>query len=90
MRLAESLVEIPTPDGKISLPCMDWLNLDSFSPTFKWIVPGTSGPKAWSCEIEVSHMGKKPILYGQRWEKRGYPLRKHAYSNILKILPPKN
>ena len=24
---------------------------------------------AWSCEIEISHMGKKPISYRQRWEK---------------------
>ena len=23
----------------------------------------------WSCEVEVSHMGKKPISYRQRWEK---------------------
>ena len=39
--------------------------MDSFSPTLKWT---DSGP-AWSCEIEVSHMGKKPISYRQRWEK---------------------
>ena len=46
--------------------------MDSFSPTFKWIVPGTSGihgGRQWSYEIEVSHMGKKPISYRQRWEK---------------------
>ena len=33
----------------------------SFPPTFKWIV-------LRSCEIEVSHMGKKPISYRQRCE----------------------
>ena len=29
------------PEGEISLSCMDWLKTDSFSPTFKWIVPRT-------------------------------------------------
>ena len=43
--------------------------MDSFSPTFKWIVSRTSWPIKGSCEIEVSHMGKKPISYWQRWEK---------------------
>ena len=41
---------------------------DSFSPTFKRIVPRP----AWPCEIKVSHMGKKTISYKQRWEKRCY------------------
>ena len=43
--------------------------MDAFSPICKWIVPSTSGPITWSCAIEVSHMGKKPISYRQRWEK---------------------
>ena len=42
--------------------------MDSFSPTFKWVVPRNSGPKTWSCEIEASHMAKI-ISYRQRWEK---------------------
>ena len=54
-----------------------------FFPTFGEIVPRTSGLNGglqWSCEIEVSHMSKELIS----------SLQKHAYSNILKILPPKN
>ena len=46
--------------------------MDSFSPTFKWIGPRTSELNCglqWSCEIEVSHTGKKPISYRQRWDK---------------------
>ena len=53
----------------MSLSSMDWLLMDSFSPFYKMIVPKTSGPMKTSCEIEVSHMGKKPVSYGQRWEK---------------------
>ena len=53
------------PKGEISLSCMDWLMMDSFSPFL--------GP-AWSCEIEVSHIGKKPISYRQRWEKFLFPI----------------
>ena len=48
--------------------------MDYFSLTFKWIIPRTSrinGGLQWSCEIEVSHMGKKLISYRQRWEKFG-------------------
>ena len=26
-------------EGEISLSCMDWLMKDSFSSTFKWIIP---------------------------------------------------
>ena len=36
--------------------------VEYFSSTFKWIVPRTSGPKIWSCEREVSKMGKKAYL----------------------------
>ena len=54
---------------EILLSCRDWLKMDSFSPTYKWIVPRTSGSTSWSCEIEVSYMGKKPISFRQRWEK---------------------
>ena len=43
---------------EISLSCMGWLMMDSFSPSLNRIVPRTSTPKAWSCEIEVSHIGK--------------------------------
>ena len=32
--------------------------MDSFSPTFKWIVSRITGSTSWSCEIEVSDMGK--------------------------------
>ena len=32
--------------------------MDSFLPPFKCIVR-TSGSTLWSCEIEVSHIGKK-------------------------------
>ena len=55
-----------SPEGEISPSCMDWLIMDSFSSTFKWIVPSP----ALSCEMEVSHMSKKPISYRQRWEKK--------------------
>ena len=58
---------------EISLSCMDWLTMDSFSdilsglfsfsPALKWVVPR-------SCGIEDSHMIKKPILYRQRCEKK--------------------
>ena len=33
--------------------------MDFFLPPFKCIVPRTSGSTSWSCEIEVSHIGKK-------------------------------
>ena len=33
-RLAESLIEIPTPEGEINLSYMDWLMMNYFSPTF--------------------------------------------------------
>ena len=56
-RLAEYLVEIPTPRTRFPYPAKD-----SFSPIFFLLGP------AWSCETEVSHMGKKPISYRQRWE----------------------
>ena len=42
--------------------------MDSFSIPFKWIIPRTSKPITWSCEIEVTHMGKNSISYRQRWE----------------------
>ena len=59
-------VEIPAP--RVRFPYPAWISsMDSFSPTFKWIVPRTNGPEAWSYEIEVSHMGKKLISYGQWW-----------------------
>ena len=44
--------------GEVSLFSMDWRMMDSFSPTFKWIVSRTTGSTSWSYEIEVSHMGK--------------------------------
>ena len=31
---------ISYPEGEIFLSCMDWHRMDSFSPTFNWIVPG--------------------------------------------------
>ena len=52
---------------------MNWLMMDSFSHTYKWIAPKTNGLNGglqWSCETEVSHMGKKPISYRLRWEKK--------------------
>ena len=30
------------PEDEISLSYIDWLMMESFSPTFKWIVPRTS------------------------------------------------
>ena len=60
--------ECPCRTG--NLTCMNWLKMDSFSPTFKLIVPWTSGPKTRLCEIEVSHMNKRPISYRQKWEKK--------------------
>ena len=30
------------PEGEMSLACMEWLTMDSFCPTFKWIVPRAS------------------------------------------------
>ena len=65
-RLAESLFKFLPEDF---LSSMDWLMMDSFSPTFKWIVPSTSMSISWSCEIEVSHIGKKPFSYRKMWEK---------------------
>ena len=56
--------------GEISLSCMDWLMMDSFSPTFKWIVPWTSGSTSWSCEMECSHMGKNLSHIGKGGRKR--------------------
>ena len=58
------------PEGEISLFCMDWLMMDSFSPTFKWIVPRTSGSTSWSCEIEISHMGKSLPHTGKGGRKK--------------------
>ena len=80
MRLAESLVEIPTP--RVRFPNPAWiLKVDCVFPTFKWIVLFFSPPLSglflfapifkWivprSYEIEVSHMGKTLILYRQRY-----------------------
>ena len=38
--------------------------MDSFSPPLSGLFLGP----AWSCEIKVSHMDKKPISYRQRLE----------------------
>ena len=35
-------------EGEIFLSCMDWFMMDSFSPTYKWIVPRTSRSTSWS------------------------------------------
>ena len=46
--------------------------IDSFSPTFKWIVPsisGLNGGLQCSCEIEASYMGKKPTHMGKGGRK---------------------
>ena len=59
-----------SPERKVFQPGtkLAWI---LFFPNFKWIIPWTSGLNGglpWSCEIEVSHMGKN-ISYRQRCEK---------------------
>ena len=46
---------------------MAWLNMDSFSPTFKWIVSRSSDPKT---VMWVRGFSKR-LSYRQRWEKEG-------------------
>ena len=61
--------------------------MDSFSPTFNRLFLGP----VWPCEIEVSHMGKKPVLYRQRWEKKMfYILRAKAVVVFLIFYSPFN
>ena len=83
MRLAKPLVEIPTM--RVTFPYPAWTGpwwilflpplsgLFSFSPTFKWIVPR-------SCEIDVSHMGKRPISYRHQCEKMEILIRWHKFA----------
>ena len=55
----------PTPRVRVLYPVWtgSWWVL--FLPPLSGLFLGP----AWSCEMEVSHMGKKPISYRQRWEK---------------------
>ena len=64
--LAEPLVEILTPRVKFPYPAWtgSWRIL--FLPPLSGLFRGIK----WLCEIEVSHMDKKPTLYRQRWENR--------------------
>ena len=43
--------------------------MDYVSSTFNWIIPRISGSTSWSCEIEISHMGKKSHI-GKGGRKR--------------------
>ena len=57
-----------------------------------WILflPPLSGlflEPAWSCETEVSHMGKKPVSYKQRREKSLFSL-KSVKVNVVNLWDP--
>ena len=61
--------------------------VDSFSLTFKRIVPWTSEPKTWSCETEIFHTGKKSISYRHRCENKAFPYAFGSSSKDLFIGP---
>ena len=54
------------PEGEISLSSMDWLMMDSFSPTFKWIAPRNHvvmWEKFPTWAKTLSHIGKGRRMY---------------------------
>ena len=75
------------PSDEISLSCMDWLIMNSFSTTFKWIVLRSSWPTSWSCEIEVSHMRKKPISYRHNARESFILILTHLFSHCIRPVP---
>ena len=59
------LIEIPIP--RVRFPYH--AGTGSWWILFLSVLSGLFLGPAWSCEVEVSHLGKKPISYRQRWEK---------------------
>ena len=84
------------PEAEISLSCMDWLMMDPFSPTFKWIVPWTSmvmwdrsfslGQEAYLSATGATKLVSLNALYNEiQWENLEERRKKHKLTLFYKM-----